>query len=86
MKPEKCLQPYQPPYLVNHRADLWISDIILVLTAPIGGVAYIILVVRAAIEGSAYYFRFYPIADSRKILLQPDWLTNEIMVFNGLKL
>ena len=51
-------------------------EVILVLRAAIGGVANIILVVRAPI-GGVPYFRFYPFADSRKILLQPDWLTNK---------
>ena len=50
------------------RPNPWISyinDIIIVLTAPIGGIAYIILVVRNPIEGIAY-FRFYGIAIRRK--------------------
>ena len=33
---------------------------------PIGGIACRILVVRAPIEGSAYYFRFFPIVIRRK--------------------
>ena len=47
-----------------HRRNPWISyinDIILVVTAPIGGVAYM----RNPIEGIAY-FRFYGIAIRRK--------------------
>ena len=51
-----------------HRPNPWISyinDIILVLTAPVEGIAYIILVIRNPIEGIAY-FRFYPTAIRRK--------------------
>ena len=51
-----------------HRPNPWISyinDTILVLRAAIGGIAYIILVVRNPIEGTGY-FRFYGIAIRRK--------------------
>ena len=58
----------------------YINGIILVLTAAIGGVAYM----RNPIEGIAY-FRFYGIAIRRKNLLLPDWLTINKMVFNRLK-
>ena len=51
---------------IDPSMDILIKLHILVLGAAIGGIACIILVVRAPIEGSAYYFRFYPTVIRRK--------------------
>ena len=80
---KKCFQPCQQPY--SFTIDL-ISGFPYYFSSenPIGGIACIILVVRAPIEGSAY-FRFYPTAIRRKNLGQSDWLTINKMVLNRLK-
>ena len=64
---KKCLQPCQQPYLFT--IDLifgfpyyFSSD------NPIGGIACRILVVRAPVEGSAYYFLVLPYCNQEKKL------------------